>query len=191
MLKKKIKFESFDGDPLEEEFYFNLSKAEISEMEMIQKDGLVGYLKKIVAEDDREKLIAFFKDLIQKSVGKKSGDGRQFIKTPEILAEFVSTNAYSELFVELATNADSASEFVNGIIPASMQEAIAASQKDGATALPVSEQQTSSQPEEPAWLREGRTPSADEVKNATPEQLRMAFQRKQSDQVAAPAPPVA
>lgn len=187
MLKKTIKFQSFDGEPLEEEFYFNLSKAEIAEMELVQKDGLAKYLEKIIKEEDREKLIVLFKDLITKSVGRKSADGRQFTKNPEITAEFVSTDAYSELFVELATNAESASEFVNGIVPASMQEAIAAAQKDGTSALPAtSDTQTDNRP---AWIREGRTPTDAEVKNATPEELRMAFQRKERDTGTVPVPP--
>lgn len=188
MLKKTIKFESFDGEPLQEDFYFNLSKAEIAEMEMVQKDGLVKYLEKIIKEEDREKLIALFKDLISKSFGVRSEDGRRFTKTPESTLEFVSTNAYSELFLELATNAEMAAEFVNGIVPASMQEAVAAATKDGSAALPAANETPSDGV--PEWLREGRTPTQEEVRRATPEQLQMAFQRKDTDMATTPAPVV-
>lgn len=182
MLKKTIAFEDFDGQPLVEDFYFNLSKAEIAEMELVQKDGLVKYLEKIIKEDNRDKLMELFKSLITKSVGRRSEDGRRFDKSPEITADFVGTNAYSELFVELASNAEMAAEFVKGIVPASLQQEINTQQEAGA--LPAS----TPEPEEPAWLREGRTPTADEVKNATPEQLQMAFRRKQAETTSTPTP---
>ena len=63
-------------------------------------------------------LIDLFKDLILRSYGEKSADGRRFIKSKELSTAFSQTEAYSELFMELVTDAEKAAEFVNGITPA-------------------------------------------------------------------------
>lgn len=117
MLKKTMTYIDYDGNERTEDFYFNLSKAEISEMEMSKDGGLVKMIEKIVAEQDVKRIIAIFKDLILNSYGEKSPDGRRFIKSTEISEAFSHTEAYSDLFMELSTDAESAAEFVNGIIP--------------------------------------------------------------------------
>lgn len=177
MLKKTITFTDYNDQQLTEDFYFNLSTAEITEMELSQKGGLTEYMKKIIAEEDGKKLVELFKELITKSVGKRSGDGRRFIKNQEIIDDFVQTEAYSQLFIELSTDADQAAAFITGVVPSNMKEAVekAAAQQNGTAELPAE----SDKSDEPAWLREGRTPTPDEVKNATPEQLRQAWMRKE------------
>ena len=122
MLKKTITFEDYDGNSRTEDFYFNLSKAEIAEMEMSIDGGVSKLLDKIVETNDNQKIVKYFKEFILKSYGKKSLDGRRFMKSKEITDEFSQTEAYSQLFMELATDADKASEFVNGIIPKSDDE---------------------------------------------------------------------
>lgn len=117
MYKKTIKYTDYDGNEREEEFYFNLSKAELMEMEMGTTGGMRKMLEKIVAEQDTVKIIEMFKKIILKAYGKKSDDGKRFIKSEEISNEFAQTEAYSNLFVELATDAQAASLFVNSIIP--------------------------------------------------------------------------
>ena len=117
MLKKVITYIDYDGNERKETFYFNLSKAEIAEMELSISGGLEQMLKKIIDERDQPKLVAMFKDLILRSVGEKSPDGKRFIKNKEISDAFSQTEAYSDLFMELATNADAAAAFVNGILP--------------------------------------------------------------------------
>ena len=123
MLKKTIKFTDYNGVEREEDFYFNLSKAEIAEMELEIPGGMTEMLKRITAAQDTPSLVKIFKDLILRSYGVKSDDGKRFIKSPELKAEFSQTEAYSELFMELATNADAASAFVNGIIPSDVAKA--------------------------------------------------------------------
>lgn len=122
MLKKTIKFTDYNGVEREEAHYFNLSKAEIMEMEMSTVGGFAEMIEKIVAAQDTPTLVKIFKDLILKSYGEKSPDGRQFLKIDEngrpLSNKFVQSEAYSVLFTELATNAESAAEFVNGIVPA-------------------------------------------------------------------------
>lgn len=118
MLKKTIKYVDYNGVEREEDFYFNLTKAEIAEMELEIPGGMTEMLKRITAAQDTPSLVKIFKDLILRSYGEKSADGKRFIKSQELKESFAQTEAYSELFMELATNADAASAFINGIIPA-------------------------------------------------------------------------
>lgn len=120
MLKKTIAYTDYNGNERKEDFYFNLNKAEIAEMELEVKGGMSAMLQEITAAQDTPSLIKVFKNLILKSYGKKSPDGVRFIKSQELRDEFEQSEAYSELFMELATNADAASEFINGIIPQSV-----------------------------------------------------------------------
>ncbi len=117
MLKKTISYTDYNGSERTEDFYFNLSTAEIMEMEMSTSGGLTELITKIVAAQDAPAIIKIFKDLILKAYGEKSPDGRRFIKSDEISIAFSQTEAYSKLFMELAANADAAAKFVNGIIP--------------------------------------------------------------------------
>lgn len=117
MYKKSITYTDYDGNERTEDFYFNLSQAEVMEMELGTEGGMKNMLEKIVQEKDSKKIIAAFKDIILRSYGEKSPDGKRFMKSEEISNMFSHTEAYSVLFMELATNADAASEFVNGIVP--------------------------------------------------------------------------
>jgi hypothetical protein len=131
MLKKTITYEDYNGVERTEDFYFNLSKAEIMEMEMGTTGGLAEMLQRIVAAKDTAAIIKVFKDLILKAYGEKSADGKRFNKSEELAIAFSQTEAYSILFMELATDADAASKFVNGIVPADMSQkaAIASANK--------------------------------------------------------------
>lgn len=120
MLKKTIKYTDYDGNEREEDFYFNLNKAEVTEMELSKQGGLSEYIKRIVAAQDAPSLVELFKELICKSYGEKSLDGKRFVKSKELTEAFTQTEAYSELFVELASNAEEATKFVNGIMPKNM-----------------------------------------------------------------------
>ena len=120
MLKKTIKYTDYDGNEREEDFYFNLSKAEVTEMELSKEGGMSEYIKKISATQNAPELIKLFKEIITKSYGEKSLDGKRFIKNKELTEAFTQTEAYSELFVELASNADEAVKFINGIMPKNM-----------------------------------------------------------------------
>lgn len=117
MLKKTIEYTDYNGTERKEDFYFNLSKAEAMEMQLSTTGGLSQMIENIIAAQDTPALVKIFKELILKAYGKKSDDGRRFIKNEEIAEEFAQTEAYSILFMELATDADAAAEFVNGITP--------------------------------------------------------------------------
>ena len=126
MLKKTIKYTNYNGVELTEDFYFNLTTAEIMEMELGTSGGLAEMINRIVAAQDAPAIITVFKDLILKAYGEKSADGKYFRKSREISEAFAQTEAYSILFMELATDADAAAKFINGIVPARDKQAIAA-----------------------------------------------------------------
>ena len=118
MLKKTITYTDYNGITRTEDFYFNLTKAEIMEMQLSTNGGLDVMIKKIIDSQDAPSIIKIFKELILKAYGEKSDDGKRFIKSKEISEGFAQTEAYSQLFMELATDTDAASKFVNGIVPA-------------------------------------------------------------------------
>lgn len=117
MYAKKIKFVDFNGEEREETFYFNLMKSEVMEMQLEVKGGLTTIIQKIIETKDVPELVKIFKDLIHRSYGEKSPDGKRFIKSKELSDAFSQTEAYSNLFMELSTDADAASAFINGIVP--------------------------------------------------------------------------
>jgi hypothetical protein len=118
MLKKTFTYTDYNGVERTEDHYFNLSKAELMEMELSTTGGLAEMINKIVAAQDAPAIVKVFKELVLKAYGQKSADGRRFIKSKELSDEFAQTEAYSQLFMELATDADAAAQFVNGIVPA-------------------------------------------------------------------------
>ena len=118
MLKKTITYTDYEGVERTEDFYFNLTKAELIEMNLSEKGGLEKKLQKITAELDGKEIITVFKSLILKAYGEKSADGKRFVKSEELSKEFSETPAYDALFMELVTDADAAAKFVNGIVPA-------------------------------------------------------------------------
>lgn len=126
MIKETITYTDYNGVERKEDFYFNLTKAEIMELEMSTRGGLAEMIQRIVAAQDQPAIIKIFKDLIIKAYGVKSPDGKRFIKNPEVVEEFVQTEAFSQMFMKLATDADAAAKFVNGIVPADMAKQLAA-----------------------------------------------------------------
>lgn len=124
MLKKIITFKDYNGMECTETHYFDLSQAEILEMNMEAGGSLTERYQRIVDAKDTPALVKEFKALIHKSYGIRSEDGKHFYKTEKALSEFVSSPAYSALFVELATNATAASEFAKGILPAVEEKAV-------------------------------------------------------------------
>lgn len=121
MYKKNITYTDYNGEERNEDFYFNLTKAEVTEMELTTEGGLGATIERITKAKDVPAIIGIFKDLILKSYGQKSPDGKRFIKSAKLSEEFTQTEAYSNLFMELATDSGKAAEFVNGIMPADVK----------------------------------------------------------------------
>lgn len=170
MLKKTITFNDLDGNPITEDFYFNLSVAEIAELEMGYKDGFSNHLLTIGKGENGDQIMAAFKDLITKTVGRRSEDGRRFIKSQEITDDFLQTDAYSQLFIELLTEPNAGVEFVKAIVPTDLAKKI--------EEMPPGTQAEAAVPEEPAWIREDRDPTPAEVKSMSQEQLAEAFRKR-------------
>lgn len=124
MLKKTITYTDFNDVERTEDFYFNFTKAEIADMELSTAGGYADTIEKIVKSKDQAQIIKIFKDLLLNSYGEKSEDGRRFIKSKELSEQFSQTEAFSQLYLELATDADKAADFVNGIIPKDLAEKI-------------------------------------------------------------------
>lgn len=126
MYRKTMTYTDYNGEERTEDFYFNLTKAEITEMELSTEGGLRDKIERITKAKDVPEIIRLFKELILKAFGVKSPDGKRFIKSEQLSEEFSQTEAYSDLFIELATDSGAASEFVNGIMPNDMKASSAA-----------------------------------------------------------------
>ena len=126
MLKKIITYTDYNGVERTEPFYFNLSKAELMEMELGVTGGMTEMLNKIINAKDGPSLMKTFKEMIMKAYGVKSDDGKRLIKSEELSIAFTQTEAYNVLFMELITDDKAAADFVNGIIPNEIQAEVAA-----------------------------------------------------------------
>ena len=124
MLKKTITYTDYDGMERTEDFWFNLSKTELTKLDAELPGGLLGVLRKIIDKKDRKALVDFIETLILRSYGEKTLDGKRFVKTPEMAEEFMQTPAYDELFMSILSDTDSQTNFINGVIPQSMAKEI-------------------------------------------------------------------
>lgn len=118
MLKKTIKYEDYNGVEREEDFYFGLNKAELFELQTTTEGGFNEKIERAIKAQDMVSIMKLFKELILKTVGKKTDDGKRFIKSKEIADEFEQSPAYPILFMELATDANAAKEFMESVVPA-------------------------------------------------------------------------
>ena len=125
MYNKTVTYKDYKGNTRTEDFYFNLNKAELVELELSTNGGLTVMMDRIIAAQDNATLFKIFKDLVSKSYGVLSDDGRKFIKNQEVLDDFMQTEAYSIIFSELATNAEAAAEFFNNVIPQNLAKELA------------------------------------------------------------------
>ena len=117
MLAKKITYADYDGHKRTETFYFNLTKSEITELQLTYPGGYAEYIEKVVESGDAPELMKMFKDIIRRSYGEKTDDGKRLVKSDELSRAFMETLAYDELFMELCHDADYALKFVAGIMP--------------------------------------------------------------------------
>lgn len=125
MIKKTIAYTDFDGNERKEDFYFHLTEAEIAEWELSVEGGLSKQLLSIMKSKDVRKIIPIYKKLLLKSYGVKSPDGRKFIKNDEVRDDFMQTQAFSDLYMKLALDAEEGSNFIKGIMPHFDEEAFA------------------------------------------------------------------
>lgn len=116
-------YTDWNGMERTEDFRFNFTKAELMEMQYEQEGGMREYLQRIIDSKNQKEIMRLFKELVLNAYGEKSDDGKHFLKNEDIKAKFAATPVYSEIFMELSTDADAASAFVNGIMPADIDRA--------------------------------------------------------------------
>lgn len=131
MIKKHITYTDYNGVERTEDFFFNLTKPEIIELELGVTGGLSEMLQKIINTKDIAQLMRFFKKIVLMSYGEKSPDGKRFVKSDEISKAFSETEAYTQIYMELVSDSEKAAEFVHGIVPKDLDEAATKMQKDG------------------------------------------------------------
>ena len=122
MLKKTVTYVDYNGVERTEDFYFNLSKAEVTEMELSVEGGFSKMLEEIVKSKDNVRIMELFKQMVLKAYGEKSADGKRCVKSKELSEAFSQTEAYSEIFMELALDEKAAAAFVNGIMPSNLNK---------------------------------------------------------------------
>ena len=122
MYKITETYTDYDDNQRTEDFYFNYSEAELTDLQFSVSGGLAGMIDKIIKTNDMPKLVELFRELIQKAYGEKSNDGRRFMKSPELTKEFTETEAYSQIYIRLATDSKAAQEFINKVVPKSMKD---------------------------------------------------------------------
>ena len=117
MLHEKIKYTDYDGNTVEEVFDFNLSKAELMKMELSTQGGVAGMINTLIKTRDSAAIMETIERFILMAYGEKSPDGKRFIKSPEMSEAFKQTEAFSELYCKLVTNAEAAAKFINSVVP--------------------------------------------------------------------------
>ena len=122
MIKKTITYTNMFDEEVTEDFYFHIFEHELLELEASEKTGFSDYIKRAIAAEDRKTLLRQFRNIVDISFGERTPEGG-FKKTPELLAEFRTKQAYSDLYIELATDEDKAVEFIRGVVPAKLQSA--------------------------------------------------------------------
>ena len=137
MLKETVTYIDYNENERTDELYFNLTDAEIMELELSTPGGLAGMINRVIAAQDQPTIIKIFKDFILKAYGVESPDGKRFIKNDEVRAEFEQSEAYSIMFMRLATDAKYAAEFVNGLVSAEKRQAIAQKLNNNVTQIGV------------------------------------------------------
>jgi hypothetical protein len=124
MIKKTITYSDLDGNPVTDDFWFHLSKAELVETEMNYQGGLMAHVQKAIRANSGREIIQALKEIIVMSVGERAEDNKRFIKNEQIVSNFLHSDAYSVFFLELATDAEKSAEFVRGVVPAEMAASI-------------------------------------------------------------------
>lgn len=122
MYKITETYTDYDDNQRTEDFYFNYSEAELTDLQFSVSGGLAGMIDKIIKTNDMPKLVELFRELIQEAYGEKSNDGRRFMKSSELTKEFTETVAYSQIYMRLATDSKAAQEFINNVVPKSMKD---------------------------------------------------------------------
>lgn len=122
MFRKVVAYTDFLGNEREKTLYFHLTEAEVLQWEGMLSGTLSEKIQQIQQSKNLDETIKVFTEIIDKAYGDLTPDGEYFYKSPEILAKFKATQAYSKFYMELATNDEVGAAFINEIFPAEMME---------------------------------------------------------------------
>lgn len=163
MIKQTVSYTDYEGNPQVRDFYFHLSKTEALEL---YEDGtkIEDKVKLWEQTGDNRIIFALFKELIGAAAGSRSEDGQLFIKTPEAKAPLMYSPAYDELVFSVLESAETAARFFNGLFPADMAKKLAE----------ISEKNASNE-SAPAWVRENRQPTQEEITKMSRAELNDLF----------------
>lgn len=178
MIKKTITYEDFNGEQQTEDFYFHLSKSELIDIETGVEGGMGNLMANLVKMAEPGPIVKQFREIIVRSYGVRSPDGKKFDKTDELTRDFLASPAFDALFSEIIASEKAAEEFVYGIMPKDLVAQVQNSAQD--VQLPAGDGIQGTVSEEPAWIREGRDPTPAEVRTMSQSQLMAAYQKKMS-----------
>lgn len=127
MIKKTITYEDYLGTVRTEDFYFNLSKSELQDMQMSVEGGLNAKLDQMIQAKNNTDIYNAFVDIVLAAYGELSPDGRYHLKEDEnghkLYKKFKQSPAYDVLMDEICKDESSIAEFCNGIIPKAIKDA--------------------------------------------------------------------
>lgn len=124
MIKKEVEFVNYNGDTVKQSFFFDLSEAEIAELQAKHDGKLTDILQSIIDAQDQSAIVEYFKEILIMSYGEKTVDGKYFVKDESTKKHLIYSPAYSKIFMELATDADAGTAFVQGILPADLEKRV-------------------------------------------------------------------
>lgn len=177
MLIKPITYKTFNDEEVTEDFYFHLSKPDLVELMVSEKGGLEEYVKRLSKSGDNKEIVRILKDVIVKSIGERSENGKQFVKNSEITEQFIQSNAYDVLFMEFFTDPDAGALFISAVVPADLSEEVArtmAERNSEDVELPQPEQN-----EGDRLLALDRDLSSQEMSKLTQDQKLKAYEAKE------------
>lgn len=117
MYRTDVTYENFEGEQVTETCYFNLTKAEMLQLQLQYPEGYQTYLQRLVDDNNRKAMIEEFKHILSMSYGERSADGRKFVKSEEISNAFMASEAYSELFLKFISEEGYVEKFMNAVMP--------------------------------------------------------------------------
>lgn len=117
MFSREFEYTGYDGKPKKDTYWFNLTEAELYEIDLSSVRGFTAQMNQLLKEERTKEIVEAFKGIILSAVGVVSADGRKFLKSEEIKEDFYRSKAYSQLFVELVSSGEKVAEFLKGAIP--------------------------------------------------------------------------
>lgn len=134
MFSREFEYTGYDGQPKKDTYWFNLTEAELYEIDLSSIRGFTGEMTKLLKEERTKEIVDSFKGIILGAVGSVSADGRKFIKNEEIKEDFYRSKAYSQLFVELVSSGEKLAEFLRAAIPDEIRQKMEEKEKENAKA---------------------------------------------------------